>query len=217
MSRSEESTNPSATALAEAERGPYTRRDEDTPAVDGAETERLRALERQISDGLNLVHLRIGEMRTDIRENRKSIAELRRELADCARAAAEDRERRSAEAAANLERTRSEFTANLERISDEAAEDRNAIRKEMAEGFRKAAEDRSAIRREMAEGFAQLREANEKLLEVATMALERSTAALNQKNALALTRRQFFLGIGLLAIGALLPRLFGWIAILLGG
>lgn len=192
MSRPEESTkNPTSTALAGAEPGPYTRPDEDIPAVNGAETERLRALGRQISDGLNLVHLRIGEMRQD--------------LADSARTAATDRERRSAEAAADLERTRSEFVANLERISAEAAADRAAIRKEMTEGF---AELREANRRQL--------EVAMKALEVATTALERSTAALDRKTAIALTRRQLAVGAGLVVIGAFLPRIIGWAVALFG-
>ena len=60
-----------AAAVAGAVNRPYTRPDAGRAPVTGAEAEALHALDRRLTDGLNLVHAELAVLREEVREIRR--------------------------------------------------------------------------------------------------------------------------------------------------
>ena len=171
------------------------------------------ALDRRLTEGLNLLHGRLDVLHEDVRENRRDIKQLRQELWDGLKESAADRARlaeRSAEGT-ELDRLRDEMHQGFARLE----ESQRQLRAEMNARLAALEESQRQLRAEMNARFAALEESNRQIIAIVSRIQERSEAA-------AWTRRRVLAavaaGISLLVIGALLqPLLERAAAALLGG
>ena len=173
--------------VAAAPKAPYTAaRDAKDRSVNGTAADgSTLALDRRLTEGLNLLHGRLDGLHEDVRENRRDIKQLRQELWDGLKEAAADRGR-MATGLAGLR------------------ESQNQSRAEMAARFTALEESQNQLRAEMNIRFAALEESNRQIIAIVSRIQERSEAA-------AWTRRRVLAavaaGISLLVIGALLQPL----------
>ncbi len=156
-------------------------------AADGA----TLALDRRLTEGLNLLHGRLDGLHEDVRENRRDIKQLRQELWDGLKEAA----------------------AQRGRLAEKTELDR--LREEMHQGFDRLEASQRQLRAEMNARFAALEESNRQIIAIVSRIQERSEAAAwTRRRVLAAVAA----GISLLVIGALLqPLLERAAAALLGG
>ena len=122
-----------AAAVAGAVNRPYTRPDAGRAPVTGAEAEALHALDRRLTDGLNLVHAELAVLREEVREIRR-------------------------EAIRDRKATAKEFSTIRQEMAAQAA----VLRQEMAAGFADVRQEMDAgfadVRQEMDAKFAALRQ-----------------------------------------------------------
>ncbi len=184
--------------VAAAPKAPYTAaRDAKGRSVNGTAADgSTLALDRRLTEGLNLLHGRLDALHEDVRENRRDIKQLRQELWDGLKEAAGERGRLATDLAG-------------------LRESQNQFRAEVAARFAGLEESQNQLRAEMNVRFAALEESNRQIIAIVSRIQERSEAA-------AWTRRRVLAavaaGISLLVIGALLqPLLERVAAALLGG
>jgi len=188
------SKKPAITAtVAAAPKAPYTAaRDAKGRSVNGTAADgSTPALDRRLTEGLNLLHGRLDVLHEDVRENRRDIKQLRQELWDGLKEAAADRARLA-------EKT------ELDRLRDE-----------MHQSFDRLEGSGRKLRTEMNARFAALEESNRQIIAIVSRIQERSEAAAwTRRRVLAAVAA----GISLLFLGALLhPLLERATAALLGG
>ena len=173
--------------VAAAPKAPYTAaRDAKDRSVNGTAADgSTLALDRRLTEGLNLLHGRLDVLHEDVRENRRDIKQLRQELWDGLKEAAAERGRLATDLAG-------------------LRESHNQFRAEVAARFTALEESQNQLRAEMNIRFAALEESNRQIIAIVSRIQERSEAA-------AWTRRRVLAavaaGISLLVIGALLQPL----------
>ena len=179
--------------VAAAPKAPYTAaRDAKDRSVNGTAADgSTQALDRRLTEGLNLLHGRLDVLHEDVRENRRDIKQLRQELWDGLKEAAADRARLAEKT--ELDRLRDEMHQSFDRLEGSGRQ----------------------LRTEMNARFAPLEESNQQIIAIVSRIQERSEAAAwTRRRVLAAVAA----GISLLAIGALLqPLLERAAAALLGG
>ena len=197
--------------VAAAPQAPYTAvRDAKERSVNGTAADgSTQALDRRLTEGLNLLHGRLDVLHEDVRENRRDIKHLRKELWDGLKEAAAERGRLATKT--DLDRLRDEMHHGFDRLE----ESQNQLRAEMNARFAALEESQNQLRAEMNARFAALEGSNLQVIAIVSRIQERSEAA-------AWTRRRVLVavaaGISLLFIGALLqPLLERAAAALLGG
>ena len=167
--------------VAVTSRAPYTAaREGKNEPMNGAEADRFGlALDRRLTEGLNLLHGRLDVIQEDVRENRRDIKELRKETWDGLRAADADRARLATKADLALLRDadaegrgqlETKLTAAIRAVAESAAAGRQAL----AEGFRIQVND---LRTETNERLGALQESVRELAGTVNPLVERSTAA----------------------------------------
>ena len=202
--------------VAAAPKAPYTAargakgRSVNGTAADGS----TLALDRRLTEGLNLLHGRLDALHEDVRENRRDIKQLRQELWDGLKEAAGERGRLATDLA-GLRESQNQFRAEVAARFAGLRESQNQFRAEVAARFAGLEESQNQLRAEMNVRFAALEESNRQIIAIVSRIQERSEAA-------AWTRRRVLAavaaGISLLVIGALLqPLLERVAAALLGG
>ena len=215
MSRAK-NTQSAAAAVARVAAKPYTgRSDRDHDGMTAAGAEALQALDRRMTEGLNLVHGQLAAERQERQEGFRQAHEernaIREEMHEGFRQAREERE-----AGFGLARKARETGFQ------QAQEERNAIRQEMHEGFRQAREERESgfarLERRMAEGFLEFGERFARM-EAAILKLTERVSVLEERTVG--TRRLVWGvlgGLALLIAGGVLRPLFDRaIAALLAG
>ena len=179
--------------VAAAPKAPYTAaRDAKDRSVNGTAADgSTQALDRRLTEGLNLLHGRLDVLHEDVRENRRDIKQLRQELWDGLKEAAADRARLAEKT--ELDRLRDEMHQSFDRLEGSGRQ----------------------LRTEMNARFAALEESNRQIIAIVSRIQERSEAAAwTRRRVLAAVAA----GISLLVIGALLqPLLERAAAALLGG
>ena len=197
--------------VAAAPKAPYTAaRDAKDRSVNGTAADgSTQALDRRLTEGLNLLHGRLDVLHEDVRENRRDIKQLRQELWDGLKEAAADRARLAEKT--ELDRLRDEMHQGFDRLEESGRQ----LRTEMNARSTALEESQNQLRAEMNIRFAALEESNRQIIAIVSRIQERSEAA-------AWTRRRVLAavaaGISLLFVGALLqPLLERAAAALLGG
>ncbi len=229
------STKPAITGtVAAAPKAPYTAaRDAKDRSVNGTAADgSILALDRRLTEGLNLLHGRLDVLHEDVRENRRDIKQLRQDVWDGLKEAAGERGRLATDLAglresqnqfraevaarfAALEESQNQLRAEMNVRFAALEESQNQLRAEMNVRFAALEESQNQLRAEMNVRFAALEESNRQIIAIVSRIQERSEAA-------AWTRRRVLAavaaGISLLVIGALLqPLLEQAAAALLGG
>ena len=209
-------------AVAAARESAYTRRGEGAGRTMTGADERFLALDRKLTDGLNLLHGELAEVRQEIRESRRE-ARAQRE-ADRKEASAQ-READRQEASAQREADRKEASSQREADRQEAREERTRLEGLIREGdarleglIREGDGRLEGLIRESDERLeAQIRDLTVTVNRIA----EQSSAALERSAGFAWTRRQIAVrvavGIALLAAGSLLGPLGQRLLAALGG
>ena len=206
--------NPAAAAIAPAAR-PYTHRGGQRPpperhggeqtAVNSAEWEAIHALDRKLTDGLNLVHEQLGVIRQERLEDRQEFREFRNEVRQEFKAVREETRQEfkavREETRQEIEALRGETRQQFEALREDTKQQIEALRGETRQQFEALHEDTKqqieALRRDNRHQFEALRELS---AQVGTL-LERSRG----------TRRLVWgvLGtLGLLAAGGVLRPVF---------
>ena len=163
--------NPAAAAIAPAAR-PYTHRggqrpppeqnDGEQTAVNSAEWEAIHALDRKLTDGLNLVHEQLGVIRQERLEDRREFREFRNEVRQEFKAV---REETRQEFKAVREETRQEFKAVREETRQQIEGLREETRQQI-EGLREdTGQQVEGLREDTGRQFEGLREENRQLIE----------------------------------------------------
>ena len=186
--------------VAAAPEAPYTAaRDAKDRSVNGTAADgSTQALDRRLTEGLNLLHGRLDVLHEDVRENRRDIKQLRQESWDGLKEASGERGRLA---------TKTDLAA--------LHESQSQFRAEVAARFTALEESQNQLRAEMNVRFAALKESNRQIIAIVSRIQERSEAA-------AWTRRRVLAavaaGISLLLVGAALqPLLERAAAALFGG
>ena len=160
-----------AAVVAPAAKRPYTavRHGKDGPVTDTGVQTFNGALDRRVTEGFNLIHGRLDELQTDVRENRRDLKELRKEVWVGLRDASEERAQLASRLAtkADLDGQRTEINGRFA-ATDASRERLGAeIRRAMREGFAAADVSRerlgTEIRKEMSERFAAADESQREL------------------------------------------------------
>ncbi len=200
------STKPAITGtVAAAPKAPYTAaRDAKDRSVNGTAADgSILALDRRLTEGLNLLHGRLDVLHEDVRENRRDIKQLRQDVWDGLKEAAGERGRLATDLA-GLRESQNQFRAEVAARFAALEESQNQLRAEMNDRFAALEESQNQLRAEMNVRFAALEESNRKIIAIVSRIQERSEAA-------AWTRRRVLAavaaGISLLVIGALLQPL----------
>ena len=217
--------NRPAAAVADGLEAPYTRADHGNGGpLTGAGAAELRAHDRKLTDGLNLLHGQVQALRDDLREDRKEMRDGLKE-GRTERTAIRDEAGKARTAfrdEASKERTEIRDEAKTERqaIRLEAKTDREAIRLEAKterQAIRlEAKAERAAMRDEVKAGFAEVRTMLEALAASQQELAAQTAVALERSSSLAWTRRRIVVsvaaGILLLLAGALAKPLFSQLA-----
>ena len=216
--------NPVVATAREAVDKPYTgQRDGEQGAVSSPEMEAIRALDRKLTDGLNLVHGQFAVSRAERQEDREEFREFRRQhredrkelKAELARVDARAEQRTTKESEARLEQGLKELDSRAEQRTKES----EARFEQRMNGLDTRAEQRTSESetrfdekfRDMDARLASLEGAVRDLTAMVSKALERSSG----------TRRLVWGVAGALALlfagGVIRPLIDRAVAALLGG
>lgn len=209
-----------AGAVAAAAKAPYTAaREGKKRSVNGAATDGFpQALDRRLTEGLNLVHGRLDVIQEDVRENRRDIKELRKELWDGLKEAAADRGRLAEKTElAALADSQQQLIGSVNRLLEHAANTDRRLdaleegQRQLVGAVNRLLEHAASTDRRL----GALEEGQRELVAKVSTVLERSEGVV-------WTRRRVLAGVAagitLLVVGALFqPLLERVIAALLGG